>query len=195
VKLCPLFHYLITITIWVLHRLGALRPSRLFFSPGLPSFFPFSSFSPLIFPAQAHRISSPVRPSWAPPPPPPHFPLLGSVAHGPLDARPFLFLERPSSSFLARQPGVLARALRAAYSRQARRDGSATMQSGGRFSNFRPRFSRPHRENHPRHPSPRNWPSLSPLLNPKPLSRSTPHREKTESPIGAPRGPRRRPSR
>jgi hypothetical protein len=148
------------------------------FPPWPPFLFPFFSFlfstdfscaSPPDFLPRAAQLGSSraphASPSWA-----------GRL--WPTRRAPFYFLEQPSSSFPARQPGVLARALHAAYNRQARRDGSAAMQSGGRFSNFRPRISRPHRENHPRRPSPRNQPPLSPLLNPKPLSRSTPHRKK-----------------
>jgi hypothetical protein len=89
----------------------------------------------------------PARPSWAPPAPP-RFPPLGPVARGPPERALFFFgaaqLLLPSAA--ARSAGSC---LRAAYSRHAWRDGSAAMQSGGRFSNFRPRISRPHRENRP----------------------------------------------
>jgi hypothetical protein len=155
-----------------------------------------ASFSPLAFSFFSTKF--PARPTGFPPRAPPRSPLLdrSPAAH---PGAPLFFFRSSPAPFWRGMPGAQARAgaLCAAYSRQARRDGSTTMQSGGRFSNIRPRISRPHRENRPRRPSPRNRPplSLSPLLNPNPLSRSTPHRKKTESPIGAPRRPRRRPSR
>jgi hypothetical protein len=164
----------------VVGRLSACGPSHLSFPR------PFSFFS----------MNFPARPSWAP-----RAPLASPSWTGrPRTTRaappfPFLGAAQPLPA-QARQPGGSRPARIVRLPGAARREGSAAMQSGDRFSNFRPRISRPHRENRPRRPSPRNRPPLSSLLNPNSLSRSTPHRKKkTESPIGAPRRPRRRPSR
>jgi hypothetical protein len=69
---------------------------------------PFSFFS-TDFSCAGPPDFLPARPSWAPPAPPHDSPLLGRspAAH---PSVPFSFLEQPSSSFPARQPGVLARA-------------------------------------------------------------------------------------
>ena len=89
----------------LMSRLGALRPSCLFFP--LAS-LPFSFFS-TDFSCAGLSDFLPARPSWAPPAPPHASPLLGRspAAH---PSVPFSFLEQPSSSFPAWQPGVLARA-------------------------------------------------------------------------------------
>jgi hypothetical protein len=107
-----------------LGRFPCARPSLAFSPPLLsrrgparrpatqPPFFPWPPFVfpffPPIFPAQAHRISSPRGPAGLLPRP--HAsPLLdrSPAAH---PSVPFSFLEQPSSSFPARQPEVLARA-------------------------------------------------------------------------------------
>jgi hypothetical protein len=77
------------------------------------SFFPLASLPFFLFSTDFSSAGPPdflpARPSWAPPAPPHASPLLGRspAAH---PSVPFSFLEQPSSSFPAWQPGVLARA-------------------------------------------------------------------------------------
>jgi hypothetical protein len=132
-------------------RAGAAQPRRP--SRGLPSLFPPTCGpAALSFSLRRPIEISPARPSWAPPVAPSCLPLSWAGHPRPTRHDALFFFARPSpSSPSARQPGALACSLRAARSSQARRvDGLAAMHSGGRFFNWRPRISRPRRENRPR---------------------------------------------